>query len=246
MDSVVVAALVAVVGWGITHGFTIRAQRKKFLDDIRNTSRLEISRALNDYIKWLNLFYEYIGYLELKFSHLRTMNIPIDWDDVNKKFSDINSNPPDSWDWLTEEYRIIFPETASLRVILNRRQFEIQSAYYWFKHSFWEEKVELDNLIHHRENTIKLLGNWKSYIQDQMCLVIDLQIHLQNKALSQIAGRKIPDREPKDANLCRVGENLKGDLIITDGLGNEVKQSKQPFSVIDIWELPIDDIHHRY
>ncbi|TCL32455.1 hypothetical protein EV210_12120 [Anaerospora hongkongensis] len=246
MDSVVVGAFIAVLGWGISHIFTLRAQRKKFLDDIRNNSRIEISKALKEYINWLSLLYAYIINLEIKLGRMRTMNIPIDWNADHEKFLEIRPEAPDSWDWLIEEYRIIFPETAGVRVILSRRQYEIQEAICWFNNVFWKHPVEPDNLMQHRINNFKLLWDWRTYIEDQICLVIDLQIYLQNRALSEIAGIKIPARTPSDPSVCRIITSLNGNLIVVDGQGNEIKHSKQPFSSLDRWQSPIDNIHQRY
>ncbi|WP_312337276.1 hypothetical protein [Anaerospora hongkongensis] len=246
VESVIIGACIAIVGWGITHVFTLRAQRKKFLDDIRNSSRIEISKALKANIEWLGLLYSYIVVLEIKLGQMRAMNRPIDWNADHEKFIEIKPSAPNSWDWLIEEYRIIFPETAGVRVILSRRQYEIEQAICWFNNVFWKQEVNPDNLMHHRINAFKSIWDWRSYIEDQMGLLIDLQIYLQNRALSGVVGREIPIRKPKDTDRCRIVKNSSGDLIIADGQGNELKHERQPFSSLDIWEFPVDSIHERY
>lgn len=246
MDSIVAAAIITVSGWGITHVLTLRAQRKKFLDDINNNARIDISKAIREYQDWLNQIESYFRVLEFKFKMLNSTG-GIDWDEEYGKFQEIIKQPlPNSWNYLLEEYRILFPETAKVRAILSRRQHEINDAIRWFHVEFWLRFQASENLIHNRLIIFNTIWKWLDYVSDQVCMTIDLQIYLQNKVLNKITGHHVPLRNPTLESVPRVIMGADRELIIVDGTGNEIKHCKQPFSPVDYWQYQIDSVNTRY
>ena len=47
---IIIAVSIAVIGWIANHMFSLRAQRKSFLNEIINSARKEISLSLQEYI----------------------------------------------------------------------------------------------------------------------------------------------------------------------------------------------------
>ena len=246
LDHVTVTILIAVIGWVITHILTLKAQRKKFLDDINNNARIEISKAIRDYQGWLSASETYFKVLEFKLRRIQ-IDGPMDWESDYKTFQEkVLIDSPNYWSWLLEEYRILFPETARIRTILSRRDFEIHEAIRWFYIEFWRRPQDPEQLTHNRIIIFNQLQGWLDYITDQLCLLIDLQIYLQNKVLNEITESHVPSRKPPNVSSPRIIMGPNSELIIVDGKGNEVEHSKQPFSSADIWQYPFDDLDFRY
>lgn len=230
---------VGVIGWLVNHWLSIRSQNKKFHNDIKNDARLKITEAMRDYQEWLMKLDFYFATLET------TLNKPkyglvINWDDEFKRFQETIQQPNNLWDWQLEEYRILFPETAKLRVILQRRDYEISQMIVWFTNQFWVLQNDPNADLYHKFQILNEFNRWRDYITDQSCLLHDLRIYLQNRTLKEITGNHVPERKPTDANCHRVIKGNDGNLDVADGTGNIVNHSKLPFSSHDMWQYPFD------
>ena len=52
-QQIIIAVMIAVTGWIITHRLNIKANDKSFLNQIVNHSRVEIIKAIHEYDDWL-------------------------------------------------------------------------------------------------------------------------------------------------------------------------------------------------
>lgn len=233
-----IAASIAVVGWLINHKLALRAQKKKFLNDIKNDARLKISEAIRDYQDWLSALNGYFVGLEVTLT-LNHSLATINWVEEHGKFQKVACNSPRKWNWLLEEYRILFPETNKVRVILQRRDYEIEQLLLWFEREFWLYHQNQDD-ISGKMITYNEAKRWFGYLLDQACLADDLRVYLQNHTLSDITGNKVPERNPCDKNICRVKMMDDKYLDVVNGEGQAIERKKLPFSVADLWKYPID------
>lgn len=234
---VVLPLIIIVLGWLANHKLSIKAQEKKFLNDIKNEARLKISESIREYQEWLSEVETYFTTLDFTLNKPK-IGLEIDWQDEYERYRKITTPATHSWNWLLEEYRILFPETAKVRVILQRRNFEISQMILWFSMQFWQHN-DLENDIPNKFLILNEMKKWLNYISDQSCLVYDLRIYLQNRTLKEITGNSVPERKPLDKRFCRVvlkGENLE----VVDGEGNIINHTKLPFSPHNIWEYPLD------
>lgn len=233
-----IPVVVAVIGWLINHWLTIRSQNKKFHNDIKNDARLKISEAIKDYQEWLMNIEFYFATLEY------TLNKPkyglvINWADEFKRFQETIQRPNNSWNWLLEEYRILFPETAKLRVVLQRRNYEISEMILWFSNQFWVQN-DPNNDLYNKSQILTEFNKYRYYITDQSCLFHDLRIYLQNRTLKEITGNQVPERKPTDNTCYRVINGKDGVLEVADGNGQLVVHNKLTFSSHDMWQYPFD------
>ena len=49
----VITALLAVLGWSVSHRYMIRAQDKNLRNQLMNDARLELTNTLRNYVDWL-------------------------------------------------------------------------------------------------------------------------------------------------------------------------------------------------
>lgn len=238
-NSVSVAVGIAIIGWLANHWLSLRAQEKKFLNDIKNDTRLKISEAIRDYQEWLSGLENYFQTLELTLKKPQ-LGLPIDWAYEYSRFHEVTKASPKMWNWLLEEHRILFPETTKVRVILQRRDFEISHIILWFQMEFWSHRDNPQDDLYNKFQILNEVKRWTGYIGDQSCLVHDLRIYLQNRTLSDITGNQVPERKPAEGTLCRISKGLNDMLEVVDGQGIEIEHQKLPFSPVDLWQYPID------
>lgn len=213
-NSAVLAALVAVSGWAVTHWFTLRAQRRNFLDQVIDRARVEVARTTREYQDWLSKFKVTLMLLESPFIAER-LNLPPDW----KRQLDIMMTLMSerqvgvAWSIALEEHEILFSETREVRAQLLLRQNEILQ--------FLSEVIrDLQNFVYFpgpresREARVKQLQLGVPLLWDQEMLIEDLRIHVQNVALSRVVGGRVPERQPTDPNVPRIIAGSKGQLVI--------------------------------
>ncbi|MCL6611193.1 MAG: hypothetical protein K6T66_06610 [Peptococcaceae bacterium] len=195
----IIAVFIAVLGWLITYRLNVKAQRKAFLNQIQNSARLDITKALRDYQGWLT---EMIGksnnlYDVLYTVHLNDAFVAQQLSETRKSFNDALCAPTSTgWVIILEEYETLFPETRKARVQLLEKHREIK-----------------DELVNYsRDNKKKIDIN---LMLDQVALIEDLRIYIQNNTLGEITGNTIPEREPKDPRLPKL-VYYKGQLEIIE------------------------------
>jgi len=195
---VIVAVLIAVTGWVVTHLLYIRAQNKNFINTVINNARLEIMKSIRDYEDWLIAIGSAINVLPLN-TTLEEKNIaPVDWVIKLIELNSLFYKNAGAYNWLysLEEYDILFPRIRECRMGLFQRQKAIQD----YLHDF------IDNLsinlgpekANERKKVIEKAVENVAIIFDQVGLLQDLRIILQDICLGSITKNKIPERDLKD------------------------------------------------
>lgn len=188
----IIASTIAVIGWICAYYFNNKVQNQRLRNDITNTARNEITKSIREYQSWLMDVQSLIEQISNKNSSEDAKNIL-----KVKHF----------WNQYLEDYEILFPETAKIRVQLMDRNTDIMelisildvSVYAFF------ELINKDNI--RRENAA-------GYVLDQVCLMEDLRIYLQNRCLGEITGNKVPGRELRDISVPKIVTNKDGLLEI--------------------------------
>ncbi|EIW15709.1 MULTISPECIES: hypothetical protein [Pelosinus] len=190
-----IASIIAVIGWFYAYDFNNKVQDQRLKNDITNTARKEITEAIREYQKNLSKIMEEISHLKF----LLNNDIDINWDEKLSKYDIMFYSVNKLWNENLEDYQIIFPETKDVRIQLQERDFDITGMLTEFKSDLTRRKMmigkdRIKDLIENANLTIN------EYLLDQMCLMEDLRIYLQNRALSQITGNIVPERKPKDSS----------------------------------------------
>ena len=188
-----VAVLVAVVGWLLSDYLARRAQRKAFKNHVSNDARLDIHAELTRYMEWLAKVYAEIGWLD---------GPPeVSVDSVHKKLRGlVGDRATSSWVGRLEQYELLYPGTAKVRLDLLARGRSIS-----------DDLHKLLILLLNPEERPKS-EPLKTNIMNQLGLIQDVMIHLQNSCLEHIAGRRVPERVPTSPTVPWFKENRHGIL----------------------------------
>jgi hypothetical protein len=213
--AVIIAVIIAVLGWIITHALTIRAQNKNFINQVINHARLEITKAIRQYQDWLGKVQTRIQAINYDLI-LQDQAVSVDWLHKRAELTEILFSDRRAVEWIfrLEENEILFPETADCRKDLVDRQHQISE----YLHSLMEQLPSglgrPPDFDRRKESIKKALQN-DDALFDQMALMEDLRVYLQNLCLSSFTGNRIPERKPDDPTLPRLVQDAGGKLQIT-------------------------------
>lgn len=216
-----IGAAVSVIGWFAVFRANNHIQNRKMKYDISNTARIEIIKGIRDYQNWLSKVNQAIAIRnELPLSPNETVVVLGGLNSLHyENIKSLYDNKPEEWNQRLEDYQIVFPETAKIRVQLQDRAIDIESALY----GIWDSlSLPIAEVVSRCEVLSQVL-------LDQACLFEDLRIHFQNACLSTIYGNKIKNREPQVGS-PKVIEGNKGLLEIlhnTNPISSEGKERKK-------------------
>ena len=216
MNGPVLAALIAVVGWSVTHFFTLRAQRKNFEHQVFDRARMEIVRALRTYEEWLGRLAVLLLTLESEFIAERMGLLPpSNWQAARERITELTSNVRATTDWsiALEEYEILFPEVRDVRGQLLLRQNDIFKFATDVRAALTEMTL-FPGPLPAREARVTKLKETLPSVWEQQSLLDDIRIHLQNASLSKIVHRRVPFRTPTDPDVLRIVPGHDGKLLI--------------------------------
>lgn len=210
--------MVAVVGWLISHGLALRAQRKNFLDQIANSARLQIANAMTRYEGWLldvnSAIRDLEGYVR---SEIAKSQSPIQKLEEVRAVLFGRDDAEQAWGWLLEDYEILFPETGACRKDLLQRQMALGSSLFNFHLEMYsligKSQKEMESIFHKAVDTYQPQRN----CMYQLGLIEDVKVYLQNRVLGQITGNKVPLRRPTDSAIPRIVTGSDGQLEIFEG-----------------------------
>ncbi len=190
--------VIVVAGWYFTYRFNNKVQDRRLRNDIVNTARQEITKACREYQHWLNSLHSHLTWVTNN-NYDRSASVDSDFN----KWNDLREQRFMTWNALLEDYAILFPETKKIRVQLQDRDIEIGQLLMNIHMSFLAAKHEgltkpLQDLLKSTPN------NAIEYISDQMCLMIDLNVYMQNRCLGEITGNKIQPRSPRDTTVPKI------------------------------------------
>ncbi len=211
---IIIAVIIAVLGWIFTHALTIRAQNKNFINQVIDHARIEITKAIRDYQDWLGAVNVEIFNIDYKFI-LEEQNFSVDWLKKRAELGELFFSGRSALEWIfrLEEHEILFPKTAKCRKDLVVRQEQILEYLRSFLHELPSGFGKPPD-FNQRKKGIKKAQNDAGIIVDQLALMEDLRIYLQNLCLSSFTGNKIPERRPKKSSLPRLVQDERGDLQI--------------------------------
>lgn len=199
----VIAVLISVVGWVVTHRKQLAAQKEQLRHQILNQARVEITDSIREYQQWLTW---------IAANLLSASKFSQDGPDVTtawkRRYSELAqhfSEGSTCRNWLTtlEEYDVLFPEVRGVRKDLAERQKELERrirSLLGDLRMFVRPPGSIERLSEVEEN----LKPVSEFVLDQAALMEDLRIHLQNRALGEIAGQEAPGRDPQDPGVPKL------------------------------------------
>ncbi|MEW6230005.1 MAG: hypothetical protein AB1700_18285 [Bacillota bacterium] len=193
--------VVVVIGWVVTAA----NQRTILLQSLKNQARVEISRALREYMVALGDIA--VAVMNAASRLKMEKQLQVDWskesDDLRVKLSSV----PLEWVFLLEEHEALFPHTRKCRQELVRRNSRILLPIYGLTSDLLNPAK--------RKETIETSQGYLGDLTDQQALVMDLQVELQNDCFQPLAGTRAVRRRPKDPNLPRLVRDSDGQLSIS-------------------------------
>lgn len=243
-----IPSLLAVLGWLALYRGQVVSQRQAFLIDTRRSAWQELHRATLEYQKQLlNLtsgitflapFLDGKGAEELAGS--TAVSLARQWSET------VSGDASMDWIFLMEDFEVLFPAMASLRLQFVNIQMLIEqdmsaSRRLMFVPSH-DEKPTVGSLSAALEPARQRLP----LLCDQMSLLRDLLIYLQNFVFAGLTHYSVPARNPKPPLAVRLGfaENDRGHrtLHIMDGYGtiHDAAISQQSTSFVEPDWLPKD------
>ena len=207
----IIALVIVVTGWIVTHILSIRAQNRNFVNQVKNSARLEIIESIKKYQYWLADVEAALVSLGTKIV-LQECNLQVDWLKTRCELIELFRTPSDAsrWMYLLEAYEILFPKTREACSFLIEQQGNIDEFLNecFYKLGAWADFDELKRIVEEiGRDSIEILGN-------QTALMQDLLVYLQNVCLSSFARYKIPERKPQDSSLPRLVSDKKGNIKI--------------------------------
>lgn len=209
----IIALVIVVIGWIVTHILSIRAQNRNFVNQVKNSARLEIVDSIKKYQYWLIEAETALLSLNTKVA-LQECNLQVDWVKTRIELIEIfhTLHPSDASRWmhLLEAYEILFPKTREARIFLIEQDGKVGEFLNecFNKLGTWSNFCELKRIVEEiGKDSLEILGN-------QTALIGDLLVYLQNVCLSSFTHYEIPERVPQDLSLPRLISDKKGNIKI--------------------------------
>lgn len=207
-------SLVAVVGWGVSHWLTLRAQRENFRNQLLDRARMEIARSLHAHQDWLGRIWTTLMLVDTN-AALESKGVPTNWEHARVLVRDLLGNHRAGSEWSTtiEEYESLFPEASRVRVALLERGRTVLDILGKLSSDLLSATFPGAPLA-----ARQAVGAWaksqQGFLLDQQSLLADLGVHLQNASLSRITGAKVPLRKPTDLAVPMIVVGADGLLVI--------------------------------
>lgn len=230
-DHLQIAAIVIVgiVGWIITHLLREESERNKFRWQIKDSVRIELIKAIRNYMEWLQQVYAMIPTLRRKVEHEA---FPATDDERTKQYREINDMFfKQNMDWAVylEEYELLFPETTECRQellyatheitnLLSRMINDFRSFTYYVYPPVPLPLPTPDNartdIIRQKSKFLNDYKDSEKILLDQEMLMMDLKYHLQNICLGELYNRVLPTRSPTETIGPHVIREKNGQLSV--------------------------------
>jgi hypothetical protein len=191
---------VAALGWLASHALAIRAQRKNFINQIKNDARKQIGEGLTRYQDWLTAVSTRLFTLRFPFSPDVPPWPEERWQATGQELISLFwADPAVRWQFAMEENEVLFPELKNVRQQLATRQSAISEGLSIFMNFFWSPATREAGVMGAQE-----LGE---AVREQSALLVYLHVHLQNMVLGPLVGRERPLPSPRDVTLLRLIPN---------------------------------------
>ena len=156
----------------------------------------------------------YFYSLETSLKQHEEFGVPLNNIEELNKLRLIQNERPNDWNWYLEEYEILFNETSKVRGILQGRAIEIDAMLMWFLFEHFNAFKDATNDYQYKRDAIKEIKKWDTYITDQICLLLDIRVHIQNRSLGEVTDRFVESRKNAAISVCRVMLGSDGKLEI--------------------------------
>ena len=222
--------MVTLVGWFISARLSSRSQRNLFLDGLINSARIDLINAIRGEQDWIRgvtgLGWKFQG--EDHFRRFQPPNLQNDQlaylrhNQETRAALYPSSEPARNLTMVLEEYEQFFPQTKYVRWQLGYRRLRITEEY----------SPILSDLMNPRKHAsaVERMIARQGTDSDYSALLEDLRIHVQNFALSEITGGKIPERQPLDPNVPIM-------VLRSDGV-LEINERGKPWPVLTYPRTP--------
>jgi hypothetical protein len=210
---IIIVVIITIAGWITSHLLYIRAQKKIFLNQIKNDARIRIIDSLNQYLERIEQLSIQSSIVEFQIEY----NSENDISNFIEKLKTCVNGIQLRLDTveLLEQYESIFPQTIEVRKYLWSKHAELFSKY--------RSIVSQLSVPDFYDTTVEEVGkNFNGYLLGaQKWVIKDLIICLQNIILSDTTCVKLNKFPEKDYGRFeirhpRVRYDLKGNIFVTE------------------------------
>ncbi len=204
----VVGLVISITGWIVVHLLALRTQKLALINSMRNEGRLEITQRIREFHDCCN---EIQSASSLAFMDDSLLAAGAD-NPYRTRANRIRELCTDErlhlWQRSLEEYELLFPETANVRVELLHRSSRV----------FDEMRLIADRYESGAADPrTSELDAHASEIWDLVALTWDLLIYVQNKCIGDLVGKHIPARQVTSPELPKIATKANGQLEIVVG-----------------------------
>jgi hypothetical protein len=199
-----IALIVSIAGWVVTHAFTLRAQRRQFLNSVKDDARKDVVAAIRREQHWalaVDGALRALPMIQLSEQH----GMRVDWFAEWRKLHGIIYDGRGNLLMVFEEYENVFPETKTCR-------WEVATA----SRELAERATEINQaLLYPAERAAAIAKAEKLANENDVgAFMEDLRVHVQNRVLGEITGWKVAQRRVRDETLPRILPDADGNLRI--------------------------------
>jgi hypothetical protein len=199
--SITISSLIAVTGWVVVYRLNVKAQRKQFINSVRNEARRDIVRAIRQEQEWLSKVSVQLFALKFPASSVDGGADQIWTEKCTATETALRSDRGEVLITL-EEYETLFPHTRVCRGELSKLLFSYGADASNIARDVRDPKTrsqalrDANHLAEERSKEIAML-------------LEDLRVHIQNVALGEITGHKVIQKRP--ARFDKLPRLLPGD-----------------------------------
>lgn len=206
-NSLITSIVGTLIGALFAFLLTLRAQRSRLKAEIENTALLEVTAAINQYLRWSASLRVFATGLR---SVIRGNDLSIDWRETFKEFEKARIEDPSAWLLRLEEYGNVFPYAREGRRELARHYRNVAKALTRFGDrllslsvTYPPDKSVTDmypdfdefRFINVYPEFLEEIDDFLSFTHKQHHLMIDLLFALQNRSLGKLFGNIEPPPE---------------------------------------------------
>lgn len=219
-------AIITILGWFLAYGFTIKAQNKNYLNQVRNEARLKINNEIHKCSEWFGRIYFIILNditpminAELYEESKLLMSISKYENIINEELGQNGNNSWNSqkWNYLLREYEVLFVETKKIRIEMLRFQEEVRCFCQLMLKKLKSEDIK------ERIEAISKLIYYGEFIIYYINVLGELRLHLQNRCFSHLTNKNV-DSLRKDESLPKIVMGKDNYLIIDNLKSNKYEE----------------------
>lgn len=195
------------LGWWITHAFTLRAQRQAFLNNVVDAARKDVVAATRVEQMWaIEMTTSLMALDALLAAEERGQTV--NWFEEAQRLRKVIYTNRRSLLMVLEEYENVFPQTYTCRADFGKRIRHFTEAADEIARALFSPAPARLNAVKRAREVALETG------MDLQALLEDLRVHIQNQALAKITGWKVQHRRVRDEACPRLLADADGNLRI--------------------------------